>query len=54
VARPADQLDLPRNLLGLPIFAAAAVQQGTASPTKDIKDTDFWLQGVNAGLEFRF
>ena len=54
VARPADQLNVPRNLLGLPIFAAAAVQENTGSPTKDVKDTDFWIQGFNAGLEFRF
>ena len=50
VARPGDQIDtninqsqIPPNTLG-----------GAAFPQYPGKTTDFWLQGITAGLEYRF
>lgn len=43
VARPADQVDLNVDL-----------GQTTPQPTVPFRETDFWLQGINAGLELRF
>jgi hypothetical protein len=42
VARPADQIDLNVN------------PNGTAFPQFNFHTTDFWAQGVNLGLEYRY
>jgi hypothetical protein len=48
VTRPGDQIDLA--LSQIPPAAAAA----SARPTFLPRTTDFWAQGINTGLDFRF
>jgi hypothetical protein len=54
VARPGDQIDRGINTSQLPIVGASAGSAGSNRPTFSFKETDFWAQGVNAGLEFPF
>jgi hypothetical protein len=61
VARPGDQIDLRVNpsqlphLMGSPPVPTPGTLVGPAFPTlQSIKDRDFWAQGVNFGLEFRY
>ncbi|QEG42243.1 BBP7 family outer membrane beta-barrel protein [Roseimaritima ulvae] len=50
VARAAEQIDPSLNLSQLD----AAGLSGEPRPRFDMRLTDFWAQGVNAGLEYRF
>jgi len=55
VVRPGDQIDHTIN----PTRTAVAVSEGITPvgplrPGSDLRGSDFWAQGVNAGLEFHF
>ena len=53
VVRPGNQLDRNVNLTQSPVFGTG-VLSGPASPVPLFNRTDFWAQGINLGLEFRF
>jgi hypothetical protein len=53
VARPGQQVDRNVNLSQSPLFGAG-VLSGPASPAPLVNRSDFWVQGLNLGLEFRF
>jgi hypothetical protein len=53
VVRPGDQIDRVLNPTLIPNFTTAP-PSGPARPAAFVRDTDFWAQGVNVGLEFRF
>ncbi len=50
VVRAGDQIDRRVN----PNLLPPAIPGGPALPSYTRKTTDFWIQGVSAGLEFRF
>jgi hypothetical protein len=52
VFRAGDQIDLVMNpnLLPPPILPL----NGPARPTAQLRDSDFWAQGLNLGLDFQF
>jgi hypothetical protein len=50
IARPGDQIDANINSSQVP----PATLGGAAFPQAPNRTTDFWLQGVTAGLEYRF
>jgi len=50
VARPGDQIDRSLNLTQIP----PGVLAGPALPQFSMDTTDFWAQGVNFGLEYRY
>jgi hypothetical protein len=54
VARPGDQIDRSINPTLLPTTPNLGPAVGPARPVFPFRDTDFWAQGVNFGLEFRF
>ena len=49
VARPGDQIDLNVSKSQL-----ARPQQAGSMPEFILRTTDFWAQGVNLGLDYRF
>jgi hypothetical protein len=51
VARPGDQIDTNLNLSQVP---GGVVTQGVPSPLFNFRTTDFWAQGISAGLDYRF
>jgi hypothetical protein len=53
VFRPGDQIDRSINPTQLP-NAGGSVLTGPARPLPLLRDTDFWAQGINLGLEFRY
>ena len=54
VPRPGDQIDRAVNPTQLPLSTAAPLLTGLARPAPVLRDTDFWAQGINFGLEFRY
>jgi hypothetical protein len=58
VARPGSQIDLAVNTNLIPTFAGGtllpATPGGPARPAFVMNRTDFWAQGINVGLEFRW
>ena len=55
VVRGGDQIDRTVNLSQRPtLFGGAPTLAGPVRPLFDFRDTDFWAQGVNLGLEFRY
>lgn len=50
-ARPSDQIDLVINPTQPPLGAGLV---GPARPAFNFNNGDFWAQGINVGLEFRF
>jgi hypothetical protein len=54
VVRPGDQVDATVNLTRVPTSATFGPLRGPARPALPFKDTDFWAQGVNFGVEFRY
>lgn len=50
VARPGDQIDFDVNSSQLPPNTIS----GASFPKATSRTTDFWMQGVSAGLEYRF
>lgn len=53
VLRPGDQIDRQLNLSQSPFFGTGTLV-GAARPTVLNHDSDFWAQGVNFGLAFRW
>jgi Putative beta barrel porin-7 (BBP7) len=54
VVRPGDQIDFGVNPTQLPTAAGPGTLVGPARPAFAFRDTDFWAQGINVGLEFRW
>ncbi len=55
VLRPGDQIDRNLDVTQIPNFNVPGVQPtGLNRPTPLLKDTDFWAQGLNLGLELRW
>jgi hypothetical protein len=54
VVRPGDTIDRTVNLTQLPSSLGPGVLTGAARPMPLLKDTEFWAQGMNFGLEFRY
>ncbi len=54
VARPGDQIDRVVNRSQLPDVTGPRPLVGPARPQPLLHDTDFWAQGINFGLEWRF
>jgi hypothetical protein len=55
VVRPGNQIDRNINTTQSTVLGTTGgVLQGPASPTPLFNRTDFWAQGVNFGLEFRY
>jgi hypothetical protein len=55
VVRGADQIDRGLNLSQRPsVTGAPGTLVGPARPQFIFQDTDFWAQGLNAGVEFRY
>ncbi|HLJ10801.1 MAG TPA: BBP7 family outer membrane beta-barrel protein, partial [Planctomycetaceae bacterium] len=56
VARPGDQLDRVINPTQAPAITGIAPGSlvGMARPMQVMRDTDFWVQGLNFGLELRY
>lgn len=53
VVRPADQIDRVIDINNIPNFDRAR-PTGVVRPAPTLRDTDFWAQGVNFGMEFRW
>jgi hypothetical protein len=54
VARPGDQIDRGVNRSQVPDVTGPRPLVGPARPLPILQETDFWTQGINVGLEFRF
>jgi hypothetical protein len=56
VARPGDQIDRGINPTQAPAISGQpqTALQGAARPTFPARESDFWAQGLNLGLEFRY
>lgn len=54
VGRPGDQIDPGIDVSRLPINQPVGGPLGPARPAFAFKETDFWAQGINFGLEFRY
>ena len=50
MVRPGDQVDRTVNPNALP----PAVSTAPIAPTFTMRDSDFWVQGIRVGLEYRF
>jgi hypothetical protein len=54
VVRPGDQIDTGLSGTQIPTDSRFNPQAGPARPAVLLRDTDFWAQGVNFCLEFRY
>jgi hypothetical protein len=57
VIRPGDQIDPVLDVTRIPVFIPPGVMVAPANevrPAPLFRETDFWAQGLNAGLEFRW
>lgn len=54
VARAGAQIDPIVNESQFPILSGNGPLVGPARPAFQFRDTDFWAQGINLGLEFRY
>jgi hypothetical protein len=54
VVRPGDQIDRTVNPFQVPTDQNYGAGTGPARPVLTPHTTDFWAQGINFGLEFRF
>jgi len=54
VVRPGDQIDVGLSGTQIPTDTRFNPQAGPARPTILLRDTDFWAQGINFGMEFRY
>ena len=54
VLRPGDQVDSEINRTQIPPPIGPGALVGPARPAFPFHETDFWAQGVNLGLEFRY
>jgi len=54
VVRPGDQIDLDLNQTFIPRFNGGLAGSGFARPAFDFRETDYWAQGLNIGLDYRW
>jgi hypothetical protein len=54
VVRPGDQVDRVLDITQIPNFPVVALPTLQARPAVPFKETDFWAQGINLGLEIRY
>jgi Putative beta barrel porin-7 (BBP7) len=54
VVRPGNQIDRAINVTQLPSVLGPGTLVGAARPAFTFQSTDFWAQGINIGLEFRW
>ena len=54
VARPGDQIDVGLNPNLIPTSATFGAPGGPPRPALAVQRTDFWAQGVNFGVEWRY
>jgi hypothetical protein len=54
VFRPGDQIDRAVNTTEFPALVGTAPFVGPARPNFTFKDSDFWAQGLNFGIQFRY
>jgi hypothetical protein len=55
VVRPGDQIDRVIDVTQIPNFnVPGARPTGQARPAPTLHDTDYWAQGINFGVEFRY
>ena len=54
VLRPGDQIDRTLNATQIPTVVGNPTLVGTPRPLASFRETDFWANGFNAGLEFRY
>ena len=54
VVRPGDQIDRTLDVTLIPAFAPNVQPAGQNRPAVPFRDTDFWVQGLQLGLEFNF
>ena len=54
VVRPGDQIDRGLNPNLIPSSATFNNPGGPARPAFSFRDTDFWAQGINVGMGFRY
>jgi hypothetical protein len=54
VFRVGDQIDRAANPSQVPAILGTGVLSGPARPTFTMRDTDFWAQGLNFNVEFRY
>jgi hypothetical protein len=54
VLRPGDQIDRGLDVTFIPNFPTNLMPTGQVRPAVPLKETGFWAQGVNLGVEFRF
>ncbi len=54
VARPGDQIDPVVNTNLVPTSTTFGNPGGPARPAFNFRETDFWAQGVNVGLQLRW
>jgi hypothetical protein len=54
VMRPGDQIDTDINRTQIVVPGSTTTPSGAARPIVPFRTTDFWAQGANFGLEFRY
>jgi hypothetical protein len=54
VVRPGDQIDRSIDQRAIPSSPNFVPGFNAASPAAQFNRTDFWTQGINFGLEFKF
>ncbi len=54
VVRPGSLIDRTVNLTQIPSNLGPGTLIGPARPALVLRDTDFWAQGINFGLEIRY
>jgi hypothetical protein len=54
VVRPGDQIDVGLSGTQIPTDTRFNPQAGPARPAFLLRDTSFWTQGINVGMEFRY
>lgn len=54
VLRPGDQIDRGINTTQLPTLGGQGTLTGPRRPAFSFNDSDFWAQGINFGLQFRY
>jgi hypothetical protein len=52
VVRPGDQIDRKLDINRIPFFSGPPTNQ--VHPVVPFKESDFWAQGINVGVQFRF
>jgi hypothetical protein len=54
VVRPGQQIDRVVNPSQVPVLSGGTNLVGTARPTVDIKNADWWAHGIHVGLEIAY